>query len=197
MSLELWNTLATFGTFLVISVTAIAALVQLRHARGGNQIEALHELRERVDSPELRLAQHWVFTELHEKMNDPAFRYQIQHRGARTNENQPLIAMVFALANFWENTGTLVKAGLLDRELVMELWAGHIADEWERLSPVTALMRRSAGAAPMENFEYLTVLSQDWVAAHPDGTYPRGARRIPLDDPWRAADPQYEASLDS
>ncbi len=33
MSLELFNSLATFGTFLVISATAIAALYQLRHAR--------------------------------------------------------------------------------------------------------------------------------------------------------------------
>ena len=33
MSLDLVNTLATLGTFLVISATAITAIVQLRHAR--------------------------------------------------------------------------------------------------------------------------------------------------------------------
>jgi hypothetical protein len=52
MSLELFNSLATFGTFLVIAGTAIAAIVQLRHARSGNQIEALAELREGTETPE-------------------------------------------------------------------------------------------------------------------------------------------------
>ena len=46
MSLELANTLATLGTFVVIAATAIAAILQLRHARTSNQIAALNELRE-------------------------------------------------------------------------------------------------------------------------------------------------------
>jgi hypothetical protein len=40
MSLELLNTFATLGTFVVIAGTAIAAIVQLRHARSSNQIAA-------------------------------------------------------------------------------------------------------------------------------------------------------------
>ncbi|MBV8172813.1 MAG: hypothetical protein JO219_12880, partial [Candidatus Eremiobacteraeota bacterium] len=51
MSLELWNTFATMGTFVVISATAIAALVQLRHARASYQITALAELNKAHDSP--------------------------------------------------------------------------------------------------------------------------------------------------
>jgi hypothetical protein len=51
MSFELVNTLATFGTFVVIAATAIAAVVQLRHARSSNQIAALNELRETMESP--------------------------------------------------------------------------------------------------------------------------------------------------
>jgi len=43
MSLELVNTLASIGTLLVIAATAIAALAQLRHSRGSNQIIALTE----------------------------------------------------------------------------------------------------------------------------------------------------------
>jgi uncharacterized membrane protein (DUF2068 family) len=64
MSLELVNSLATFGTFLVIAGTAIAAIVQLRHARSSNQIAALNELRELQDKPEFRAAQTFVHTEL-------------------------------------------------------------------------------------------------------------------------------------
>jgi hypothetical protein len=53
MSLEVVNTLATFGTFVVIAATAIAALVQLRHARSSNQIEALAEMRQEAASSEI------------------------------------------------------------------------------------------------------------------------------------------------
>jgi hypothetical protein len=39
--LELLNAVAAVGTFLVIGVTAIVALVQLRHMRVSNQLEGL------------------------------------------------------------------------------------------------------------------------------------------------------------
>jgi len=64
MSLELWNTLATFGTFLVIAATATAAIYQLRHKRGGNQIAVLGELRASQGTPEYVRALHFVYSEL-------------------------------------------------------------------------------------------------------------------------------------
>jgi len=45
MSLELVNTAATLGTFVVIAATAVTAVIALRHARSSNQIAALNELR--------------------------------------------------------------------------------------------------------------------------------------------------------
>lgn len=195
MSLELWNTFATFGTFLVIAATALVAIVQLRQLRGSNQIAALYKVRKTSESQELRDAQHFVFTELAEKMRDAAFRYQVQHREARTNENQASIAKIVTVGNFWESMGTLVKTGLLDKNLVFEAWSGHVADDWAKLAPVTALWRRTRGTALMENFEYLTVLSQDWDAAHPNGAYPSGVRRIDIKDDWLEADAHYAASL--
>jgi hypothetical protein len=47
MSTELLNSIATLGTFVVIAATALAALVQLRHMRGSNQIAALSDLYEK------------------------------------------------------------------------------------------------------------------------------------------------------
>ncbi len=75
MSFELINSLATFGTFLVIAATAIAALVQLRHSRSSNHIVALNELRETMESAEFRAAQISAFRELPVRLQDPAFRY--------------------------------------------------------------------------------------------------------------------------
>ncbi len=196
MSLELVNTLATFGTFLVIAATAIAAVVQLRHARGSNHIAALNELRETMETPGFQEAQQFVNAELAAKMQDPAFRYQIAlPAAARTDEARTMLRRVSAFANFYESMGILVKTGLVDADLVLEMWADIARSAWERLEPFTAIARRRIGDALLENFEYLTVLAQDWMTAHPKGTYPTGVRRIELNDEWLDADKQYAASL--
>jgi Domain of unknown function (DUF4760) len=195
MSLELVNTLATFGTFVVIAATAIAAIVQLRHARSSNHIAALNELRETQETPEFQAAHHFVQTQLAPKIQDPTFRHQILVPSARTDEMRPLLAMARAIGNYYEGVGVLVRTGLVDRELVMQMWADNVISAWEALATYAALARRRSGNALWENFEYLTVLAQDWMAAHSKGTYPAGMRRIELKDEWLEADKQYAASL--
>jgi hypothetical protein len=194
MSLELVNTLATFGTFLVIAATAIAALVQLRHSRSSNQIVVLNEIREAMESPEFQAARHFVETELPVKLQDPDFRIQFAERLRRTHEMQPLFEKINVIGNFWENVGVFVKSGLLDRDLALDLWGGVAMGAWERFAPLTAVARRTSNAL-WENFEYVAMLSQDFQAAHPEGTYPAGARRMELQDVWLEADRQYAASL--
>jgi hypothetical protein len=195
MSLELANTLATFGTFVVIAATAVAAIVQLRHARTSNQITALNEIRETMESADFQEARHLIAAQVHLKLRDPAFRRQLADASARTDEVRPFIGKVINMANFYENIGTFVKAGLIDRDLALDLWSGVVIGTWERLAPLVAILRRrSAGANLFENFEYLTVLSQDYIAAHPKGTYPSGVRRIAINDQWLDADKQLAAS---
>ena len=122
MSLELVNTFATLGTFSVIAATAIAAIVQLRHMRGSNQIVALNELRETTETAEFRAAQLFVQTELSSKLRDPAFRYQVANAAARTEENKSLIAKAMMIGNFYEGMGVLVKNGLVEAELAIAMW---------------------------------------------------------------------------
>ena len=70
MSAEWVTAIATAGTFVVIAASAIAALVQLRHMRGSNQIVALTECRETVESPDFREAQRFVSYELPKRLQD-------------------------------------------------------------------------------------------------------------------------------
>jgi Domain of unknown function (DUF4760) len=198
MSLELVNTLATFGTFLVIAGTAIAAIVQLRHARSSNQIEAIAELRGETESPQMQSAARFVLHDLSKKMEDPAFRYEVanRHRGAMTSENQSSWSEIVRVANFYETMGLLVKSGLADKNLVLDMFSANILTNWKRLSALIGLNRNVAQDNSIwENFEYLAVLSQDWEVAHPNGTYPAGVRRLELKYPWLEADKQYTASL--
>jgi hypothetical protein len=195
MSLELLNTFGTFGTFVVIAATALAALVQLRHMRTSNQITVLSDLYEKQSDSEFVSARHFVMTGLAKKMQDPAFRYQVVHRTARSDENGVLIAKVLTVGNYYEETGMLAKSGLVDREFFLELYGENIMGIWDSLSEYTALTREAHGSALWENFEYSAVLSQDWNAQHPSGTYPANIRRIDLPNKWRAADLAYAASL--
>jgi hypothetical protein len=194
MSLELFNSLATFGTFLVIAATAIAALVQLRHARSANLIEGLSEVRRTFTSADFQAAQQFVLAELPKKWQEPEFRYQQITRSARTPENQVLISKINQVGNTYENVGLLVKRQLIDGIMALDLYSGNAIGAWESLAPLTVAMRRRAGNALWENFEYFFVLAQDWQAAHPNGTYPPGVRRIALADELREADAQYAAS---
>jgi hypothetical protein len=195
MSLELVNTLATFGTFVVIAATAIAAVVQLRHARSSNQIAALNELRETMETADFNAAEQFVMMDLSAKLQDAAFRYQLVPGAKRTDETRALLTKINKFGNFFESMGMLIRAGLVDRDLVVQMWSSIIVQAWKQLTPFIAIRRRSAGDVLWENFEYLTVLSQDWEAAHPRGTYPASLRRIEVTDEWLDADKQYAASL--
>jgi hypothetical protein len=163
--------------------------------RGSNQIVALNELRETTETAEFRAAQLFVQTELSSKLRDPAFRYQVANTAARTEENKSLIAKAMMIGNFYEGMGVLVKNGLVDAEIAIAMWWWIATNFWEILSPFTAIARRVRGSTGWENFEYLTVLSQDWAAAHPEGSYPARKRRLAVKDEWLEADRQYAASL--
>lgn len=195
MSLELVNTLATFGTFLVIAGTAIAALVQLRHARGSNQIAALDELREAFQSSEFAEAQAFVDTRLAELVKNPAFRYQWANRSARTEEFLAPIQSIRLVGNYFEDVGALILAGLLDPDLAIPIYGTDVVRAWDRLESVTAIGRREGGNAIWENFEYAAMLCKTWMKTHPQGGYPRNAPRLPVEDVWLEADKQYTAAL--
>jgi hypothetical protein len=169
--------------------------VQLRHARSSNHIAALNEIRETFESLDFQAARHFVQGELSKKLQNSAFRYQSDVPAARTDENRPLIVKVDTIGNFYEGIGVLVKSGLVERELILQIWAEQVIEDWEKLAPVAAISRRRLGDVVWENFEYLTVLAQDWMAAHPKGTYPAGVRRLEIKDEWLDADKQYAASL--
>lgn len=195
MSLELLNTLATFGTFVVITATATAGIIQLRHMRSANMIEGINYCKGSFESPEYHVARNFVISELSAKWQDPAFRHQLANPGARTPENQILITHIMLVANSHEQLGLLVKRGLIEPEMALDLFSGNALIAWEKLSAVAAAVRRSGDNRAWENFEYFAVLSEDWEKNHPDGTYPAGVRRIPLQDTFREDDERYAASL--
>ena len=74
MPFQVLDTVAALGTFIVIAMTAIAALIQLRHLRSSNQLNAMLKLLELEQSPQLEARFHFVRAELATRMKDPEFR---------------------------------------------------------------------------------------------------------------------------
>lgn len=178
MSLELLSALAAIGTFVVIAATAVAAIVQLRHLRSSNQIHAITGVQEVIESPQFRTARRFIQDELPRLIKAPDFSERIKHRVL----DDELVSLNI-VGNIFENLGALCKYGIIDKEIVCDLFSGPILSAWNAMVPVIAIRRRALDApALLENFEYLAMLCEDFETRHPGGAYPRGARRLPLSE---------------
>jgi hypothetical protein len=190
MSLELLSTIGTLTTVVIVAATAIAALVQLRHLRAGNQINAILSIAELINGKAFDDAMSLIGTNLAGALEDPAFRayWESQMR----NETLPKIdpthqrvrTAVVTVANTYEQLGVLVRNGVIDQHMFIEGFCAPVISLWHRLSSLTAFLREADNdPALWENFEYLAVLSEDWLAQNTT-TYPRDMRRLAIHNPW-------------
>jgi hypothetical protein len=181
MSLELWSTIASVGTFVVISATAIAAVIQLRHMRASNQIAILNDFRTTIEDPDFRPATDFLRT-LPTRMEEPEFRAALEQ-----NPLPPQVQPLIRLLRLYESLGTYVNRGMLDRDMVCDLWAPVVLTVWNLTSDTIVVMRRTRGPELMENFEYLALVSQRYLDRNPS-VYPKDAPRIAPADKWAAQD---------
>ena len=190
MTLELLNTYAPLGTFLVIAATAVAALVQLRHLRAGNQINAMLSIEDKVQGSAFNDALVLVRGRLAGALEDPDFReYSAAVSSGRTPPQVPqdykdIRSAVRLIGNTYESLGLLVKNGTIEATTFLDAYANAVHLAWTALEKYTAFTREVVSLnALWENFEYVAVLSEDWMSKHPT-TYPKGMRRFQLRNPW-------------
>lgn len=176
MPAEWVTAIATVFTALVIGASALAALLQIRHMRTGNQISAYNECRETMESADFREALAFIRNEIPGQLADPQTVSAIVESALREQ-----YAGIRLVANLFESMGLFVKVGMMDERIACELWSGIVVTAWENLRPLTAELRKRFGPGIWVNFEYMAVLSEDFTAHFPDGGYPAGARRMPLD----------------
>jgi hypothetical protein len=103
-------------------------------------------------------------------------RQQVQ---AKTDERfQKIRESANLIGNTFENIGSMVKNGILDKDLVMDIYCWIVGSYWDSLAALTAMSRAATGEPSIyENFEYLAVLSKRYLKAHPQ-TYPAGMERL-------------------
>jgi len=191
MSLELVNTLGTVTTVVIVAAAAIAALVQLRHLRAGNQITALLAIQNELDSSDYRDAELIVRRDLRAALEAPAFcSYCVAvAKGEPTTHDQAYVKLRQAgilIANTYENLGALVKNGIFDRSLFLDIYSWIIARDWDLFDGFIAISRAaSRNKTIFENFEYITAISRRHLDAMPV-TYPSGTSRLQLHLPQAA-----------
>lgn len=176
MSAEWVTALATLGTFIVITASAFAALLQLRHMRGSTQIAAITESRETLESEAFRKAQHFVSYELPLRLADPEEARRIAHL--------PFVdeyEAIGTVANFFESMGLFVKRGVIDKDTACDVLSYVVLRNWHALLPVTTYARAVLDEPRLwENFEYLAALSERYNAENRE-TYPKHMEHMPAD----------------
>lgn len=189
MSLEVLNTVASLATVTIVAATALAAIVQLRHLRAANQINALISVGEKLDGRDFADALSLVNSNLESAMADPAYRdyeVSIHRRLPPPRTDQRYVEMHHALVlvgNTFELLGLLVKNRIVDQSMLVDQYCGIIFGAWKRVAGYVAFGREVGDPAGYELFEYLAVLSEDWLKSNPS-SYPKGVRRYPLHNPW-------------
>ncbi|MBV9269898.1 MAG: hypothetical protein JO165_02310 [Candidatus Eremiobacteraeota bacterium] len=173
--LEILNTVAAFGTFIVISATAVAAVIQLRHMRAGNQLEGLLTVLGRIEDVNFNRWVTDIEATLPAHLDDPEFRRALID--ATFDRTAPWLL----LANSYDWVGSLIKNKLIPEAAFMDTYSFRVTRAWELLADVTALVRSGpAGIATWENFEYLYVRATEWDERYPNGNYPPHVKRAVL-----------------
>jgi hypothetical protein len=188
MSADMIAAVAQVGTLIVILASVAAALIQLRHIRAGNQLQALLSLEHDFRAPELQAALTYVQEQLPRRLEDPAYRHELETIGFV----DPAVHPEMIACNWLNEMGTLVKRGLVSEDTFMDLFARLIVHCWRQVSPAIAIMRRKRGEAQYHDFEYLALRAAAWLKRSPQGMFPRSFTRTRLPDRWLEID-QSEA----
>ncbi len=184
MNTETISAWASLGTLLVIGASATAALVQLRHMRAGNQLEALLALERDFRETDLQEALSYVQGRLPQRLEDPAYRRELEAIGFIDATKHPELYV----CNWCNELGTLLKHQLVSEDPFMDLFARLIVHCWKHVLPAVAIMRRSRGDSQYHDFEFVAMRAAAWLERNPNGCFPSSLARKPLPDPWRDVD---------
>lgn len=168
---------ASIGTFVVIAITAIAAVVQLRHIRSANQLAGFMDLAALWDSDAFQRATRFVHDELPARLQNPQYRAELRRPEPDRREHQELV-----VTDMLERSGSYVKYGMIDDEQLLDIIFPFVISMWSSLKEVVALQRvGNQNGELFGNFEYLAARSVDYQGTHKHGSYPRGVRRMMTD----------------
>jgi hypothetical protein len=174
MSTENIGVILSAATLVVIAATAVAAIVQLRHLRASNQVNAFFSIMTQWNSPALQAAYADFIRTIAAKLADPEYVKSLRSPGSLDRAGHP----EFLIFDFWEQVGTFAKHGLIEEAILLDITSSQVSNAWRRGEPAISIVREHTGPATFENFEYMAMRAAMWQKRYPDGTYPRGLPRM-------------------
>ena len=172
LDLGLWNAIVSTVTLVVVAGAAFAALRQIRQLRAQTTLAGLLKVLDDWRDPEFQRIVSYVRNELPQKLQDPTFLDDLDHRFDQ--DKHPEIA----ICAWYEQIGSYIKHGLLDERIMMDVASSSTNTMWHALQPVVERMRRTRNDALWENFEYMAARGVLFERAHPHGCYPRDTPRM-------------------
>lgn len=173
MTTDSINIAISSATLLVVATASVAAIVQLRHLRTSNQLNAVLEIMNQWNIPGVQAALSEL-KQIPAKMQDPEY---VKMLGAPGSVDR-LRYQEFLAFDLWEQIGTFVKRGLVDESTLLDITSAQIVNAWKLAEPAIAVLRAERGPSTFENFEYLAVRATLWSRRYPDGTYPARLPRM-------------------
>lgn len=186
MSPEALTALASVATTVVIAATAIAAMVQLRHMRAANSIQAILSFRDMLEDEVHREAANTLRGgDMERALEEPEFREflyrstnKLPMNGAPEERYVQLHQAAISIGNSFELIGGMVRNHVVTPEIFLPNYWWVVSNHWGNLESFIAMMREYQGSPGLYvDFEYLTVLSRKWGEKHPD-SYAPGVPRI-------------------
>jgi hypothetical protein len=177
--------LASVVSALVITVTAIAAFVQIRHARNANEITVYLRLVDRIDSLEAGETFARLDTFVESVRTDPAVRARLMQRGISDEFRD-----VASLIQFLEHLSTLLVTGGITETLVLAEYADNIEQFWDRIAETIYLRRAVLGPYYGVTFEHLAMRAKQYIA---EGGMERLYGRLKKDPRMRSFAPSTNA----
>ncbi|MDP9110683.1 MAG: hypothetical protein M3M96_03500 [Candidatus Eremiobacteraeota bacterium] len=169
---EAVSAISTAFTGVVIAITAIAAMRQVRvgaesaratreqldHLRKATQFEGALAVFAELDQPFQTEARAFVQFELATRMKDPQFRDEVRLLGGADER----VHKELTVLRCFERIGFYVRQGYVMPEVVYNVASGRIIVTWRALEEVVAIHRSVGGNGAWANFDQL---NQDATAA--------------------------------
>ncbi len=162
MNSDVANTVAavsSLATLLIISVTAIAAVLQLRHNRNANDIVVYLRLIDQMVSPVMLEGRKNLSAVAARIREDPEFLARLEDPEFTTEE----FVSVGALLRFLEHISVLVTRGGVAEELVLAEYADTFLDMWTQMRPAILRRRLAFGPYTGRAFEHLAMRSKRYI----------------------------------
>ena len=169
--------------------------------RSANSISAMLALRALLDDERHTRARNRVLSGAVEKtLAEPGCRRYLRaihgdYQCAEEDQRYADVVSEFGLVlSVFESIGSMVKHGSVNKLEFLDIYCYTVLTSWRRLEPFIAYVRACAdNDAIGKNFEYITVLSRDWID-HGEPTYPRGMPEIAMRNPYPLEDDRERES---